>query len=148
MVSGAVVAPCCSVTDEGETVTVKFGAGPDATVRERFAELERVPLEPMMTTRAVPGVAELLAVKVICCDAELCSVKGEGGLDVTPAGSPVMVVFTLPLNPFCDWILSVTAAVVAPRWTVIEEADSTKAKEGGGADEPPLQPERQVKRTR
>lgn len=140
--SGAVVAPCCSVTNEGEIATVKFGAGPDATVRERFVELERLPLEPRKATVAVPTVAELLAVKVICCDAELCNVTGEEGFEVTPEGSPVMLTLTLPLKPFCGWTVSVTAGVVAPWWTVIEELDRTRVKEGGGADEPPLQPEK------
>src|SRR5579863_6591550 len=90
--------PCCTVTEEGDALIVKFAVPPEAlTVSEILVVACRLPDVPVIVIGNVPVVAVALAVNVTV----LLVVAGLGlKTAVTPLGSAEVVRLTLPLNPF------------------------------------------------
>src|ERR1700743_2724287 len=80
----------------GLAASVKLGVCTAVTVKLMVAVCERVPLTPVTVMVAAPRVAVLDAVKV----SVLVPVV-EAGLNaaVTPAGNPLAVRATMPVNP-------------------------------------------------
>jgi hypothetical protein len=71
--------------------------------------------------------------------------------EFTPLGNPLMVTFTVPVNPLTGFAVKVTGMLVVVCATNRElgEAESEKLGGGGGGVEPPpLQPALRKRRTR
>jgi hypothetical protein len=101
------LAPCFTVSEEGEAPIVKFGLAAAFTVKVRVVVAIRLPDVPVIVTVAVPVVAEALAVSV----SVLVALVGLGlNTAVTPLGTPEAARVTLPLNP----PRSVTVMVLVP----------------------------------
>jgi hypothetical protein len=118
------LAPCVTVTDVGEALTLKAGVVVELTVSAILVVAVRLPEVPVMVTVAEPVVAEELAVRV----STLLPVVGLVPKDaVTPLGKPDAARVTLPENPST----SVTEIVLVPLlpWVMerlLGEAESVK----------------------
>jgi hypothetical protein len=88
------LAPCTTATAAVVGASVKLGAA--FTVSDTVVEAVRVPEVPEIVTVAVPVVAVLVAVKVMPLEPVAGFVPNPA---VTPAGSPVAVSVTEPVNP-------------------------------------------------
>ena len=119
------VAPCATETLAGLAANVKLGVCTAVTVKLRVAVCVRVPLTPVTVTVAAPRVAVLEAVKVRV----LALVVVEAGLKlaVTPAGNPLAVSATAPVNPLSR--VTVIALVAVPPWATLALA-AAKEKSG------------------
>jgi hypothetical protein len=101
------LAPCVTVTEAGDALTLKFGDAAEFTVSATVVLAVRLPDVPVMVTVAVPVVAVLLAVRVKV----LVEVVGfVPNVAVTPLGKPDAANVTLPVNP----PRSVTVIVLVP----------------------------------
>lgn len=109
------VAPCATETLAGLAASEKLGVWTAVTVKLRVAVCVRVPLTPVTVTVAAPRVAVLEAVKVKV----LALVVVEAGLKlaVTPAGNPLAVSATAPVNPLSR--VTVIALVAVPPWATV-----------------------------
>ncbi len=113
----------------GLAVRVKLGGGGATTVRVIEVVCDRVPLIPVMVTVPVPTVAVADAVNM----SVLVPVVDVGlNVGVTPAGRPLALKATLPVNPPLGVTVIVVDAVV-PRVTVTFAglAESEKSGVGG-----------------
>jgi hypothetical protein len=88
------LAPCTTATAAVVGASVKLGAA--FTVSDTVVEAVRVPEVPEIVTVEVPVVAVLVAVKVMPLEPVAGFVPNPA---VTPAGSPVAVSVTEPVNP-------------------------------------------------
>ena len=121
--------PCVIVRLFGEAESVKFAAGTGLTVRETMAVFDKLPDVPVMVTVTVPVAAVLLAVNVN----ELVLAVLVGFKDaVTPLGSPVADMLTLPVKPFCGVTVMVLEPLVPCVIVTLLGEDEIK-KFGGGA---------------
>jgi hypothetical protein len=101
------LAPCVTVTEAGEALTLKFGDAAEFTVSATVVFAVRLPDVPVMVTVAVPVVAVLLAVRVkVLVEVVGLVLKAA----VTPLGKPDAARVTLPVNP----PRSVTVIVLVP----------------------------------
>src|ERR1039458_3905754 len=101
-----------------------------ATVRVPLAVWVKLPLVPVMVSGYVPsGVVELV-VTVSVEVPDPVTVAGEK-LAVAPAGSPLALSVTTPLNPFSAPML-VVKVVAFPTTTVCELGVAVRLKFGGG----------------
>jgi hypothetical protein len=121
------LAPCATLTEAGDALTLKLGDDEAFTVSETVVVAVKLPDVPVMVTVAVPVVAELLAVRV----SVLVEVVGfVPNVAVTPLGKPDAARVTLPENPPA----SVTLIVLVPlapcvTVTLLGEAESVKLPE-------------------
>src|SRR6266404_3247515 len=98
------VAPRATVRLAGETEIVKSGLGP-CTTRVTVVEWDNVPLVPVMVKGNVPAGVVVL---VVTLSVELPEVNEVGlKVAVAPAGNPVTLKLTVPVNP----LKGVTVAV-------------------------------------
>lgn len=124
------LAPCVTVTEAGDALTLKFGVAAEFTVSATVVLAVRLPDVPVIVTVEVPVVAVLLAVRVNV----LVEVAGfVPKVAVTPLGKPDAARVTLPENP----PRSVTLIVLVPlppcvTVTLLGEAESVKL----GVDDP------------
>jgi hypothetical protein len=82
----------------------------------------------------VPGVAVAATENSTEVLAPALTLNGLTGLEMTPAGKPVRVIWTVPLKPLSGLTDKVTGELVAPCATFIEllENPIEKSGEGGG----------------
>src|SRR5262245_12962683 len=133
MVLEALAIPRTTVKLVGFAVSEKSGVGGWLTVRLMVAVWHRAPLVPVIVMVAGPSVAVVDALKVTLL---LVPVVDAGvKLAVTPAGSPVALSATLPVNPPVCVIVIVLLAL-APRFTVTAEGLAESEKSGVGGDPP------------
>jgi hypothetical protein len=89
--------PATTVADAGDTASVKSGAGA-ARVAATVAEWLSAPEVPVKVTMTLPAAAFAAAAIVT-----VCAVPGiklsVAGCAVTPAGSPAIETFTIPIKP-------------------------------------------------
>jgi len=115
-------------TVAGLDASEKSGFGGAVTVNVIFVAAESVPLDPLIVTVAVPAVAVLDAVNVSVLEPV---VEAELKEAVTPAGNPLALRATLPLNP----PVGVTVIVLVPldpMVTPMLEGLAAREKLGGG----------------
>jgi hypothetical protein len=121
------LAPCATVSDAGDALTLKLGVVAEFTVSETVVVAVKLPDVPVMVTVAVPVVAVLLAVRVKVLVEVVGFVLNAA---VTPLGNPDAARVTLPENP----PTSVTVIVLVPlppcvTATLVGEAASVKLGE-------------------
>jgi hypothetical protein len=108
--------------------SVKSGVGGATTVRAMEVMCERVPLVPVTATDVVPSVAVVDAVNVnVLVPAVDIGLKAA----VTPAGKPLAVKATAPVNPPLGVTVMVVDAV-PPRGTVTLAGMAESEKSGTG----------------
>jgi len=101
------LAPCVTLREAGDALTLKFGDAAAFTVSETVVVAVKLPDVPVMVTVAFPVVAVLLAVRV----SVLVELVGFAlNAAVTPLGRPEAARVTLPENP----PRSVTVIVLVP----------------------------------
>jgi len=99
--------------------------------------------EPLVAVRvsvALPVGVEADVATVNGCGDPALTLKVPAGLTTAPAGRPVIVTDTLPLNPLVGVTETVTSAVVLPTAVVTDDGDAANEKSGGGGpgeDDPP-----------
>jgi hypothetical protein len=125
--------PAASVAEVGASVSVKSGGGAPCTVSARGAMCVRLPDVPVNVSVDVEDAAVLAAVSVT-----VCAIPGErlnvAGLAVTPAGSPVIAMFTVPVNEFTAFAVTLTKLLAPPAASVAEVGARVSVKSGGGAE--------------
>lgn len=131
-VADCVAPPVVRVTVVGLTAIAKSGADAAAvTFNWKDALWLRVPEVPTNWTEAVPVVAFAAAEKLICCGVPgvRLSVAGDA---VTPVGSPLIVTWTVPVNPLRAVAESVTACAEPPALSDTVVGLTVRLKSGGG----------------
>ena len=118
------VAPCTTLTLEGEAESVKVGAG--ATVSETDVVVVSEPDVPVIVTVEVPVVALAPAVKVSVLVLPEKALKDA----FTPLGRPEADRVTLPLKPFC-WFTAIAVDAVSPCVTLTLAGKAESVKLGG-----------------
>jgi len=130
---GVPVAPADMVSEAGERVREKSGAGGAAEiVAARLAEWVREPEVAMKVSVTLPAAAVETAVSVTLCALPGVSVS-VAGLAVTPAGSPEIETATVPLNEFIAVASTFVLVPVAPADMVSEAGERVREKSAAGA---------------
>lgn len=103
----------------GETEIVKLGTGAGLTTKVTVVECARLPLVPVIVKGKLPDGVVVLVVTEMVDEPEPIT---EAGLKVAfaPAGNPLMVKLTFPLNP-PDPVTVAVYDVPAPAVTVCED---------------------------
>lgn len=91
-------APRLTVRVVGDAEMVKFGAGAGFTTRVTVVEWTRLPLVPVMVRTKLPEGVVVLVVTDMVEEPEPVTDVGLK-LAVAPAGNPLTLKLTLPLNP-------------------------------------------------
>jgi hypothetical protein len=116
--------PGGTVTAAGLALILKFGVPAEPTVSATVVVLVNAPETPVMATVAVAAAALLAAVNVTVVPLdELAGAK----LAVTPAGSPLALKFTVPLNPL-DGVTLITDVTEPPAVTLAAAGAAPKVK--------------------
>ena len=124
------VPPAVRLSVVGASVSVKFGPG--ATVSVNVAEWTCFPEVPEKVSVALPAAADELAVMVTFCGVPGVRLKVEG-LAVTPAGSPLMLMATVPVNLLTALAVTLTVEPAAPAVRLRDAGETAKVKSGVAA---------------
>lgn len=110
----------------GDADKLKFGVVAGLTVRVTVAEWTIVPLVPVIVIVEVPAGVVLAVITVIV---EVPEPDTEAGtkLAVAPAGSPLALKVTVPVNPFTAPTVTVYVALL-PCTTVWEDGEAERLK--------------------
>jgi hypothetical protein len=121
------LAPRLTVRLAGLAEMAKSGVCASLTVRPTVAVRVRVPPLPVIVTAAAPSVAVLDAVRVKTLLAPVAGFVLK--LAVTPAGNPLALNVTPPVNPPLR-VIAIVLVPFAPRTTVRLAGDEDRAKSG------------------
>jgi len=130
--TGWPVPPATIVSFDGAAVSEKSGGGGAVEmVSAAVAEWLSVPDVPVKVTVELPAVAVEAAVSVTFC--AVPGVKESvAGLAVTPVGSPVIVMVTVPVKPMAGTAFTATGWPVPPATIVSFDGEAVTEKSGGG----------------
>jgi hypothetical protein len=132
-------APGVRVSDAGDTVSAKSGAGAGAEmVAATVAEWLSIPDVPVRVNIALPAAALPAAVTVTFCAVPGVRVS-VAGCAVTPVGSPAIATPTIPAKPFAGMALTLICCPAPPGTSMMFAGEEVRVKSpsAAGLESPP-----------